>query len=145
MAPLQKRAWLGLGIGVAASAAIVALLVTRGATSFNEDDETRWIFYALVLGMLIAWVVLLAPALRRSGRTRVFSDERDEVVIRRATQAQLCGTIGVVVAWSIALTEVYSDRGEIPIVFPNLIFWTVIVVNMLAQALGILINYRRMG
>jgi len=145
MAPLQKRAWLGLGIGVAASAAIVALLVTRGATSFNEDDGTRWIFYALVLGMLIAWTVLLTPFFRGSGRTRALRDERDEAIIRRATQAQLWGTIGVVVAWSIALTEVYSDRGEIPIVFPNLIFWTVIVVNMLAQAIGILIGYRRMG
>ena len=95
--------------------------------------------------MLIAWTVLLTPFFRGSGRKRALRDERDEAIIRRATQAQLLGTIGVVVAWSIALTEVYSDRGEIPIVFPNLIFWTVIVVNMLAQALGILIGYRRMG
>lgn len=145
MAPLQKRAWLGLGIGIAASAAILALLITRGVTSFYDEDQTRWIFYALVVGMTVAWAVLLAPVFRRSGRARALSDERDEAIIRRATQVQFWGIIASIVVWSIALTEVYWDQGEIPIVFPSLIVWTVIIVNTLAQAAGIIIGYRRMG
>jgi len=145
MAPLQKRAWLGLGIGLAASAAILALLITKGVTSFYDDDQMRWIFTALVVGMTVAWAVILAPVFRGSGRAKAFRDERDEAIIRRATQVQLWAIIGSIVAWSIALTEVYWDQGEIPIVFPSLIFWTVIVVNTLAQSIGILIGYRRMG
>ena len=145
MAPLQKRAWLGLGIGMTASAAILALLITKGATSFYDDDEMRWIFTALVVGMTVAWAVILAPVFRGSGRAKALMDERDEAIIKRATQVQLWGIIAAIVAWSIALTEVYWDQGEIPIVFPSLIFWTVIVVNTLAQAAGILIGYRRMG
>ena len=145
MAPLQKRAWLGLGIGVALSAAILALLITKGATSFYDDDKMRWTFTALVVGMAVAWAVLLAPVFRGSGWAKAFMDERDETIIRRATQVQFWGIIGSIVVWSIALTEVYWDQGEIPIVFPSLIVWTVIIVNTLAQAAGIIIGYRRMG
>ena len=145
MAPLQKRAWLGLGIGMAASAAILALLITKGVTDFYDDDGTRWTFTALVVGMTVAWAVILAPVFRSSGRAKAFMDERDEAIIRRATHVQLWGIIASIVAWSIALTEVYWDQGEIPIVFPSLMFWTVIIVNTLAQAAGIIVGYRRMG
>lgn len=143
MAPLQKRAWLGLGIGVVTSAAILAVLIIKGATSFYDDNAMRWLITALVVGMLVAWAVILAPSI--SGRGKALYDERDEAIIRKAQQVQLWGIIGLMVAWTIALTEVYWDQGEIPIVFPYLIFWSVMMVNMLSQSIGILIGYRRMG
>lgn len=143
MAPLQKRAWLGLGIGVATSAAILAVLIIKGATSFYDDNAMRWLISALIVGMLVAWAVILAPSI--SGRGKALYDERDEAIIRRAQQVQLWGVIGLMVAWTIALTEVYWDQGQIPIVFPYLIFWSVMMVNMLSQSIGILIGYRRMG
>jgi len=143
MAPLQKRAWLGLGIGVVTSAAILAVLIIKGATSFYDDNAMRWLISALIVGMLVAWAVILAPSI--SGRGKALYDERDEAIIRRAQQVQLWGVIGLMVAWTIALTEVYWDQGQIPIVFPYLIFWSVMMVNMLSQSIGILIGYRRMG
>jgi hypothetical protein len=144
MAPLQKRAWLGLGIGVVISAAVLAVLGVKGVTSFYEDDATRWLVTGLVVGLLVAWAGILAPALR-SGRLKGRSDERDAAIVRNALYVQLWGVIATMVAWSIALTEVYWDQGTIPIVFPYLIFWSVMMVNVLAQAAGILIGYRRMG
>ena len=143
MAPLQKRAWLGLGIGVVTSAAILAVLIIKGATSFYDDNAMRWLITGLVVGMLVAWAVILAPSI--SGRGKALYDERDEAIIRRAQQVQLWGVIGLMVAWTIALTEVYWDQGQIPIVFPYLIFWSVMMVNMLSQSIGILIGYRGMG
>ena len=143
MAPLQKRAWLGLGIGVVTSAAILVVLIIKGATSFYDDNAMRWLITGLVVGMLVAWAVILAPSI--SGRGKALYDERDKAIIRRAQQVQLWGVIGLMVAWTIALTEVYWDQGQIPIVFPYLIFWSVMMVNMLSQSIGILIGYRGMG
>ena len=143
MAPLQKRAWLGLGIGVVTSAAILAVLIIKGATSFYDDNAMRWLITGLVVGMLVAWAVILAPSI--SGHGKALYDERDKAIIRRAQQVQLWGVIGLMVVWTIALTEVYWDQGQIPIVFPYLIFWSVMMVNMLSQSIGILIGYRGMG
>jgi len=143
MAPLQKRAWLGLGIGVVTSAAILVVLIIKGATSFYDDNAMRWLITGLVVGMLVAWAVILAPSI--SGRGKALYDERDKAIIRRAQQVQLWGVIGLMVVWTIALTEVYWDQGQIPIVFPYLIFWSVMMVNMLSQSIGILIGYRGMG
>jgi len=145
MAPLQKRAWLGLGIAVVTSVAILAVLITRGATSFHDDQGTRLIVTALFLFGLLTWAVLLAPIFYWPGRIKRLFDERDEIIVRRALQVQLWAVIISLVVWSIALTEFYWDQGEIPIVFPSLIFFSIIIVNMLAQAVGILIGYRRMG
>ena len=145
MAPLQKRAWLGLGIGAVLSAAILAVLIINGATSFYDNDVMRWIVTGLIVGMLVSWAILLAPIFRGKGPAKAFYDERDETVVKRASHMQLWGVIGAVVIWTIALTEVYWDEGAIPIVFPYLIFWSIMIVNTLAQAIGILIGYRRMG
>jgi len=145
MASLQKRAWLGLGIGAVLSAAILAVLIINGATSFYDNDVMRWIVTGLIVGVLVSWAILLAPVLRGVGPTKALYDERDETVVKRASQMQLWGVIGSVVIWTIALTEVYWDEGAIPIVFPYLIFWSIMIVNTLAQAIGILIGYRRMG
>ena len=145
MAPLQKRAWLGLAIGVTVSAAILAILIVKGATAFYDDNVTRWLLTGLIIGMLAVWAIILAPFSSGRGRTRALYDERDEAVLRRASGAQLWGIIGTLVVWAIALTETYWDQGAIPIVFPYLIFWSVLMVQTLAQAIGILIGYRRIG
>ena len=145
MAPLQKRAWLGLGIGVATSAAIITVLIMKGVTTFHEEEGTRLIVTALFLFGLFSWAVLLAPVFHWPGRGKRLFDERDEIIVRRALQVQLWAIIITMVVWSIALTEAYWGQGEIPIIFPYLMFFSIIIVNMLAQATGILIGYWRMG
>jgi hypothetical protein len=145
MASLQKRAWLGLGIGTVLSTAILAVLIIEGVTAFYDDNVMRWLVTGLIVGILAAWAIILAPVFSSVGRKKALYDERDKVIVRRASQVQLWGIIGSIVIWAIALTEVYWEEGEIPIVFPYLIFWSIMVVNMLAQAAGILIGYRRTG
>lgn len=150
MAPLQKRAWIGLGVGVVISVAMLAVFVIKGVTAFHENLEMRVIVDILLVGGLIAWAVLLAstrafPGWRIPGWAKVSCDERDETIIRRALSVQLLAVIFSLVAWAIALTEVYWEQGQIPIVYPYLIFFSTLIVNMMAQAIGILIGYRRMG
>lgn len=145
MAPLQKRAWLGLGIGVVTSAAILALLITKGATSWNEDQGMRLIVYALFFGGVALYGIVLFLTRRKPGQPEVIMDERDRMIMSRAPLVQLSAVIVTLLIWTIALNEVYWDQGEIPIVFPTLMLFSILIVSMLAQAIGILIGYRRMG
>jgi cation transport ATPase len=145
MAPLQKRAWFALGIALAMLIAWAIIFTTRGVTSFNEDKLSR----LLVSGIWVGGGVLYAIALHFTGwkrrQTGVVVDERDRMIMGRAMRWQLLAVLGCLVAWTIALTEVYWSEGTIPIVFPNLVLMSALGVMLLAQAAGILAGYGRQG
>jgi len=146
MAPLQKRAWYALALGVALAVAIAAVFIVMGGVSaYAEDVGMRLIVAALVIGFLALYGIVLSATRPGRGRVKVLRDERDMAVVNRALLVQLWAVILSLVAWAIALTEVYWDQGHIPVVFPYLIFGSVLIVNMLAQAVGILTGYRRVG
>jgi len=127
------------------SVAILAIFITKGATSWNEDQGMRLIVYALFIVGVVLYGIVLFLTRRKPGQPEVIMDERDRVIMSRAPMVQLWAVVVSLVIWTIALTEVYWDQGEIPIVFPQLMFFSILIVNVLAQAIGILIGYRRMG
>ena len=136
MAPLQKRAWYGLGMGVIWVIAIVVVFIVKGGIgTFHEDTGFRLIYSGLLIGGLLAYFLIM----RKPGQV----DERDRLIMGRAPVVQLWAVIISVVIWMIALTESYWDEGHIPVVFPYLIANSLFIVNTLAQSLGILIGYWR--
>ena len=145
MAPLQKRAWLALGVGVLMSLAIIGIFVAKGATSYDDDKGMRVIVSVLFVATLALYAVIMSLTRRGRGQTGVFRDERDEAIVKSASVVQLWAVVVSLVAWVIALSEVYWDQGVMPVVFLYLIFMSTLIVNMLAQAVGILIGYRRAG
>jgi hypothetical protein len=48
------------------------------------------------------------------------------------------------VAWTIALTEIYHQTRLVPSVFLYIIFMSVLIASTLGQSLGIIIGYWRM-
>ena len=82
------------------------------------------------------------PWKARSGRG-VDVDERDLAILRRAPQVQLIAVMLTLVGWVIGLTETYWEQGSIPIMWPYIMMMTTLLVSTLAQALGVLIGYRR--
>jgi len=46
-------------------------------------------------------------------------------------------------AWVIGLTETYWEQGSLPIMWPYIMMMSTLLVSTLAQALGVLIGYRR--
>ena len=145
MAPLQKRAWFALGIALAMLIAWAVIFAVRGVTCFNEDKLSR----LLVSGIWVGGAALYAIALHFTGwrrkRAGVVVDERDRMIMGRAIRWQLLAVLGCLVAWTVTLTEVYWDKGMIPIVFPNLVLMSALGVMLLAQAAGILVGYGRNG
>jgi predicted membrane protein len=141
MAPLQKRAWWGLGTGLGFGIAFTLVFILMGGIqTFDEDRTFRIIIDALMIGSLVANLVIVNLPLHRQG----IVDERDRLIADRAPLIQWLAVIVTLVAWTIALNEVYRETGLIPTVFLYVIFMSVIIVSPLGQSLGILIGYQRM-
>ena len=142
MAPLQKRALYSFVIGLVLTIALIAVLVAQGdITAFDKDPNLRLIMYAVLIGVPVVYLILVNITLRKP--TQV--DERDRLIIERSSRAQWLAVIFSLVAWTIALTEIYRDQGQVPIAFLNLIFISTLIISTLAQSLGILLGYWSMN
>jgi uncharacterized membrane protein len=140
MAPLQKRAWWGLGVGLAFTIAFVLVFFLMGGIeSFDTDSNFRLIINVLWIGGLVANLVIMELTLRKPGMV----DERDRMIRDRASRAQWLATIFALAAWVAVLNEVYQETGLIPAVYLYVIFMSVLIVSTLAQCLGIAIGYWR--
>ena len=141
MAPLQKRALYSLLIGLALAIALIVVFVTRDINTFDTDQEFRLIVYALFIGIPLVYLILVNISLRKP--TQI--DERDRLIIEKSSRAQWFAVIFLLVAWTIALTEIYHDERQVPIAFLTLIFVSALIISPLAQSLGILLGYWRMN
>jgi hypothetical protein len=140
MAPLQKRALYSFIIGLILAAGLVAVFTIKGIDTLNGESGYRFIIYALWVGVPVVYGILINVTLRKP--TQI--DERDRLIIERSARTQLLGIIFSLAAWTIILTEVYHDAGQIPAIYVTIIFISVLVISTLAQSLGILLGYRRM-
>ena len=142
MAPLQKRALWGLLTGLAFAIAFALVFVLKGGIeTFDEDQNFRIIIDVLWIGGLVANLAIVNLALRKPGMV----DERDRMILERAPRIQWWAVIFTMVAWTIALTEVYHETGLVPSLFLYIVIMSVLIVSTLAQCLGILIGYWRMN
>jgi len=142
MAPLQKRALYSFVIGLVLTIALTAVLVAQGdIAAFEKDPNLRLIMYAVLIGVPLVYLILVNITLRKP--TQV--DERDRLIIERSSRAQWLAVIFSLVAWTIALTEIYRDQGQVPIAFLQLIFMSTLIISALAQSFGILVGYWEMN
>jgi hypothetical protein len=142
MAPLQKRAWWGLVTGLVFAIAFVLVFILKGGiATFDEDQGFRIIIDVLWIGGLVANLVIVNLALRKTGMV----DERDRLIADRAPRIQWLAVVFTIVAWTIALTEVYHETGLIPSMFLYIIMMSILIVSTLAQCAGIIIGYWRMA
>ncbi|NQT30852.1 MAG: hypothetical protein HQ588_00825 [Deltaproteobacteria bacterium] len=138
MARLQKRAWYSLAIGVIWAIAIIVVFIAKGGvTAYTEDQGMRVILAALLIGGLLAYFIMMRLTLRKPGQV----DERDRLIMGRAPVVQLWAVFISLAVWSISLTEIYWDQGQIPVIFPYLVFMSLFIINVLAQSIGILFGY----
>ena len=145
MSPIQKSALYGLVISLSCAIAILILFIVKGATSYHEDASFRIIVTCLFLASFFPYGIMLKFTWRKSADGKINVDERDKKAMERAPSVQLFAVIITLVVWAIALTEVYWDQGQLPIAFPYLIFFSCMIINIIAHSAGILIGYWRIG
>jgi hypothetical protein len=107
MAPLQKSAWLGLGIGLISGIGILLVVLIKGATNFHDDTGMQLFIDVFWVGGLALYCASILVTRRKNGQKEVLRDERDEAILARAGQVQILAIIVSLVIWAIALTEVY--------------------------------------
>ena len=140
MAPLQKRALYSLLIGLIFTIALVVILITEGGiTAFDTSEILRWMIYAALIGVPLAYLLLIDLSLSKPTEL----DERDKLIILKANRIQWLAVIFSIVIWVIALTETYRVERQVPIDFLTLIMISILIISTLAQSLGILIGYWR--
>lgn len=138
MAPLQKRAWWGLGIGLVLAIAFLLVFILKGGIeTFDKDVTFRLIIDALLIGSLVANLIIVNLPLRQRGMV----DERDRLITDRAPRVQWVAVILTLAAWTIALNEVYQETGLMPALLLYVMFMSILIISTLAQSLGILIGY----
>ena len=141
MAPLQKRALYSLVIGVVFAVALIVIFIVKGdVTTFDEDLGFRLMVYALWVGEPLAYLIVVNLTLRKPGQV----DERDRLIMERAPRIQFLAVLFSLIAWVIVLTEIFRDRGEVPVIYLTLIMISTLIISTIAQSAGILIGYQRM-
>ena len=140
MAPLQKRALYSLAIGVVCAIALIGIFIAKGdVATFDEDLGFRLVVYALWIGVPLAYLIVVNLTLRKPGQV----DERDRMIMARAPRIQFLAVLFSLAAWVIVLTEVFSDQGQVPVIYLTLIMISTLIIGTIAQSLGILIGYWR--
>jgi len=142
MAPLQKRALYSLGIGIVLAIALIMVFILKGdVATFDEDLGFRLIVYALWVGVPLAYLIIMHLTLRKPEQI----DERDRLIMAKAPRVQYLSVLFSLVAWTIALTEVFSDQGQVPVIYLTFIMISTLIISTIAQSAGILIGYWRGG
>jgi len=140
MAPLQRRALYSLLIGIVCIIALIMIFITRGdITAFDEDQGFRLIVYALWIAVPLVYLIMVNLTLRKPEQI----DERDKLILAKAPKVQYVSVLFSLVAWTIALTEVYREQGQIPVIYITLIMISTLIIGTIGQSLGILIGYWR--
>jgi len=143
MTPQQKRGWYGLAIGIVWSLALVAVFIVKGATAFDLDSGMRATVYLLFIAGVLAYVAMLYITGWRMCREGVIMDERDRMILRKVPVYQMFAVLWTLAAWAIALSEIYHNQGQVPVVFTWLMFYSAIIVNIVFASAGTLIAYWR--
>jgi hypothetical protein len=142
MTQLQKRALYSFIGGLVATAALVVVLVSQpDAVALDSDENLRYFMYAVMIGVPLLYLLLVNPILRKPAVV----DERDRLIIMKSSRTQWLAVVFSLAAWTIVLTEMYHTERQVPVVYINLIFVSILIISTLAQSFGILIGYRSMN
>jgi hypothetical protein len=120
-----------------------AIVAVKGASTFWEDDLTRLAVTGLwiaVIGVYALYASRVATWIARDNGT---VDERDRAIVASAPAGQAPALIVTLAAWMIGLTETFRTTHLVPSVFLYLVFWSCLVVSVLALLAGVVIGYRR--
>lgn len=140
---LEKLTRLTIGIILIISFAVFMLIKSYGVQHWWEDDVIRGIATALFLTAIMVYFLfdLRVQKLRQQDNSPI--DERDELILNRAC-APVGGSMMVLLAvWMIALTETFQETGLVPSYYLYLVFWSVVIGNVIASLAGILLAYKK--
>jgi hypothetical protein len=141
--PTERAAVLALVITSILSFLAMAIVLYHGAETWWENDTVRLTFTGILLIALLAYLGFTIRIKQLTDRDDGSFDERDQVIMGRSS-AGVGGAMMVTVAiWMIALTESHRATHLVPTYYLYLMFWSCVMMNVIASLAGILLAYRR--
>jgi len=140
-APLERLGWIGVGVTLVIGIGLAILVALVGTDFIDENTAARGTFWLLMIVGFGLWAASWYVIKRRSGGVVV--DERDRAILARSFSVESVIVLLMLLTWTIALTEVFSDDGVMPIAYLQLIFWSTFVGGAFGRSLGIVMGYRR--
>ncbi|MDH3819902.1 MAG: hypothetical protein OEU59_02170 [Gammaproteobacteria bacterium] len=137
---LQRNAWLGVAVGVAALGTIAVLITIYGVAEYWNNDSFRLAILGLFIGALVVCAVLLSASAAARKKTSRF-DERDRLVLAQAGTYQIGFVLISLAIWLVALGERFHAEGAVPMVYLYLMFGSIVMISFIGQAAGILLGY----
>ena len=140
--PLQRVARWSLAAGLFLAAGAATVLLVYGAEKTYEADQIRWFFTVLLLGVVAVLGGVSIWLKRQVGGGSRLLDERDQSILERAPAVQGPSILITLAIWVVGLLERFHEAGAVPTFYIILVFWSCLVVYLLAIPLGILLGYR---
>lgn len=141
--PVQRLAWRTLAGVALCTAAAAAVVARHGLETTWDEDTTRWTVTGLLMAGLAIFTVYGARISHWMASDTGSCDERDRAIIATAGGGQAPAILVTLAAWMIALGERYHDTHLVPTAALYAIFWSCIMVSIMALLAGVVIGYRR--
>lgn len=139
---LQRLAGMTLLWSLLLTLAAAAVVVYFGPRAW-DSDSVRLTATGLLLAALAVFTVYLARIRMWTLRDDGTLDERDRAILATAPVGQAPAMLVTLAAWLIGLIETYHGGQMVPAVFLYLIFWSCLMVSVLALLTGVMLGYRR--
>jgi len=140
---LERLAARCLVGGLALTAAAGGSVAWVGPEVFYSNDRVRIVVTLLLLAAL---GVLAGFAFRASTwirRTRSPLDERDRAILEAAPRLEGGAMLVTLACWVVGLQQAFWSARAVPMVYLYLVFWSLLMVKVLALPIGVLVGYRR--
>jgi hypothetical protein len=118
-----------------------AVLLTRGMENYLHDATARRLIALIALLGIVFWIVDSILTKRTKARGESVLDERDQVIVHRATHWTLVGVLVYIFVGGIVLTEIFYDEGRVPVSYVFLGALSVLLVSLIVQAAATLFAY----
>lgn len=141
--PLQRVSRWGIALSAVLAAGAAAVVLRNGAEATFASDALRIVFTLLLLAIVVVMGGVTIWLRAQVGRGDGLLDERDRAILGRAPAAQVAGILVTLAVWTVGLAEHFHDAGAVPVFYLYLIFWSVIVVDLVGLPVGVLMGYRR--
>ena len=140
---LQRLVRWSLVLGLILMAVAGVVIAAVGPIQYFDDDTVRLAVTVLLIASLFVLAAPSATAGVWAIRGDEILDERERAILARAPAGQAGAILVVLAVWVIALQESYRGEAGIPHVYLYLVFWSCLLVSLVASNVGILLGYRR--
>lgn len=140
---LQRLAWQVFVPALVLTKAAAAVVAYHGADVAWDNDTVRLTATSLLLAALGVFTYYIARVRLWLMRDDGTLDERDRAILASAPAGQAPAMMVALALWMIALTERYHATHLVPLAYLYLIFWSLLMIGILATLAGVIIGYRR--